>query len=65
MTVQADTGTTTVASGYTNDHEEGFATVDAKSPAKGFLTWLKRLVGFYPRSGPVPLEKKDVTDSSP
>ena len=61
MTVQAST--TTVASGHRNDHEEAFSTVDAKTPAKSFLTWLKRLVGFYPRSGSVPLEKKDVTDS--
>ena len=43
-----------------NDSVKIFGTSRLKQPEKGALTTLKRLVGLYPLTGDIPVEKKDV-----
>lgn len=41
---------------------EDFANIDAKSPPSGLIAFFKKIVGYYPWSGPIPLEEEDTTD---
>jgi len=42
--------------------DEVYSSKRAKTPAPGILTFFKRLIGYYPRTGSVPLEEGDTDD---
>ncbi|MCF6204049.1 MAG: conjugative transfer ATPase [Methylococcaceae bacterium] len=56
MTKQA---VTTIDDNANDIDKVEYSSVRAKSPKKGFGTVLKRFFGYYPKKGPVPLEKSD------
>ena len=46
-----------------NVSSTNFSSKRIKTPPNTLGTWIKRLVGYYPRKGAVPLEKADREES--